>query len=123
MKRLYPKFVVSFFFLFSCSKVNISHQELPSYLQLPSSADARLFPLIDSIWHYEHHRPVISSIVSTYGLVRWDKSLIGCRGKTLVAVIPVSSKDMQYKRYFLFENGKIVSFLTTKQGKVFLLLN
>lgn len=33
------------------------------------------------------------------------------------------SKDMQYKRYFLFENEKIVSFITTKQGKVFLLLN
>lgn len=33
------------------------------------------------------------------------------------------TKDMQYKRYFLFEKGKIVSFLTAKQGKVFLLLN
>lgn len=33
------------------------------------------------------------------------------------------TKDLQYKRYFLFEKGKIVSFLTTKQGKVFLLLN
>jgi hypothetical protein len=33
------------------------------------------------------------------------------------------SRDLQYKRYFLFENNKIVSFLTTKQGKVFLLLN
>lgn len=94
MKKLYTtpavKFVTALFLLFSCSKVEKeAFVELPSYLQLPSSADVRLRPLIDSIWHYEHHRPVIGSIVSTYGFMRWDKSLIGYRGKTLVAVIPL----------------------------------
>lgn len=95
MKKLYTtpavKFVAALFLLFSCSKVKKeAFVELPSYLQLPPSADVRLRPLIDSIWHYEYHRPVIGSIVSTYGLMRWDKSLIGYRGETLVAVIPLS---------------------------------
>lgn len=33
------------------------------------------------------------------------------------------SKDKQFKRYFLVEEGKIISFVTFQQGKVFMLLN
>lgn len=33
------------------------------------------------------------------------------------------SKDKQFKRYFLIEDGKIISFVTFQQGKVFMLLN
>lgn len=33
------------------------------------------------------------------------------------------SKDKQFKRYFLLEAGKIVSFVTFQQGKVFMRLN
>ena len=93
MKALFPnvtKFVVTLALLFSCSKVAEQHEERPSYLRLSSQDDVRLYPLIDSIWHYERHRPIVGSIVSVFGLVRWDKGLIGYRGKTLVAVIPLS---------------------------------
>ncbi|MRG46960.1 hypothetical protein GFS24_17695 [Chitinophaga sp. SYP-B3965] len=33
------------------------------------------------------------------------------------------SKDKLFKRYFLLEDGKIISFVTFQQGKVFMLLN
>lgn len=33
------------------------------------------------------------------------------------------TRDMNFKRYFLIENGKIISFVTFQQGKVFMLLN
>ena len=33
------------------------------------------------------------------------------------------TKDKNFKRYFLVENGKIISFVTFQQGKVFMLLN
>ncbi|MRG46959.1 hypothetical protein GFS24_17690 [Chitinophaga sp. SYP-B3965] len=95
MKKLYAnptvRFVTTLLLLFSCSKVEKAPlDELPSYLQLSSSSDKRLQPLIDSIWHYERHRPIIKSIISKYGLVNWDNGLIGYRGKTLVAIIPLS---------------------------------
>lgn len=97
MKKLYSgpvvKFVTALILLFSCSKVeqrSVSHEALPSYLQLPPSADVRLQPLIDSIWHYEHQRLIIKSIISKYGVVKWEKGMVGYRGKTLVAIIPLS---------------------------------
>jgi hypothetical protein len=94
MKKCYPnpvvKFVATLFLLFSCNKVEDQSREVhPSYLSLSSSTDVRLRPLIDSIWHYERHRPVIGSIISKYGMVSWEKGLIGHRGKTLVAIIPL----------------------------------
>lgn len=100
MKKIYlspaVKLVAALFLLFSCSKVekeDASREALPSYLQLPASADVRLQPLVDSIWYYEHQRPIISSIISKYGIVKWEKGMIGYRGKTLVAVIPLSLLD------------------------------
>lgn len=33
------------------------------------------------------------------------------------------TKDKNFKRYFLVEGGKIISFVTFQQGKVFMLLN
>lgn len=100
MKKPYStpviKFVTALFLLFSCSKMEkggVSHEALPSYLQLPPSADVRLQPLVDSIWHYEHQRLVIQSIISKYGVMKWEKGMIGYRGKTLVAIIPLSLPD------------------------------
>lgn len=114
MKTLFPnrtKFVVTLALLFSCSKVAEQHEERPSYLRLSSQVDVRLFPLIDSIWHYERHRPVIGSIVSNFGLVRWDKGLIGYRGKTLVAVIPlVPSSATAISGFIAFEMDERVRF-------------
>ena len=114
MKSLFPnttRFVLTLAFLFSCSKVTEHHEERPSYLRLSSQDDGRLYPLIDSIWHYERHRPVIGSIVSVFGSVRWDKGLIGYRGKTLVAVIPLTQPSATTISGFIaFEMDERVRF-------------
>lgn len=116
MKKLYAnpavKFVAILFLLFSCSKIEKDPlHELPAYLQLSASADKRLQPLIDSIWHYERHRPAIKSIISRYGLVSWEKAMIGYRGKTLVAVIPLSVVNAsRISGFIAFEMDERVRF-------------
>lgn len=128
MKKLYVnpavKFVTVLFLLFSCNKVDEYQRDArPSYLTLSSSADARLQPLIDSIWHYERHRPAIGSIISKFGSISWVNGLIGYRGKTLVAVIPLCDSS-RVSGFIAFEMGdKIMSFATLKNSRAFLLLN
>jgi hypothetical protein len=95
MKNFYVTPVVLFVttILFSCSKVPKEEhhaEEVPSFLQLPPSADARLISLIDSIRYNKHHRSVINSALSKFGFLCWMNGVIGHRGSTLVAIIPLS---------------------------------
>ncbi|WP_343303088.1 hypothetical protein AAHN97_16155 [Chitinophaga niabensis] len=95
MKNVYFTPVVLFvtIILFSCNKVpKAEHQpeEHLSFLQLPPSADVRLFPLIDSIRYNKHYRSVINSALSKLGFLFWMNGVIGHRGSTLVAIIPLA---------------------------------
>lgn len=95
MKNFYVTPVVLFVttILFSCNKIpKAEHhpEEHLSFLELPASADVRLFPLIDSIRHNKHHRSVINSALSKLGSLFWMNGVIGHRGSTLVAIIPLA---------------------------------
>lgn len=118
MKKLYPTpavmFVTALFLLFSCSKISREEQnpeERSAWLQLPPSADARLQSLTDSIWHNKHHRSIISSAVSKFGSLIWMNGVIGHRGSTLVAIIPLSVQNAsKISGFIAFEMGERLRF-------------